>query len=185
MAIEKRKDPRGGGGQVWYSTLAGYWSESQLHAQDEENKEIRRRKNATEAAIEEEFAKIPLEEIRRMDTEKNQSGAAEQAKYEQNKITTKFVRDNASWYTNDLHNRDLLYQRIDASLQASGRVKPGEIIPWTEQDFQQALDSLADEGVLHCHGPYVRQGPDVDAMRTEDLRQLAINQLSAHPPARR
>jgi hypothetical protein len=183
MAIEKRKHPTQG--WVWYSTLAGFWSESQLHAQDEENKEIHRRKCNTQDAIAAEFAKVPLDEIRRLDKEQHQQEAAEQAAYEQRRIAANFVRDNSSWYTNDLYNRDLINKRIEALLQANGRHTPGETMAWTEQDFHQALDSLGDEGVLHTHGAYQRQGPDVNAMTTDELRQLATDQLSGHPPPRR
>jgi hypothetical protein len=179
MAIVKRKHPSPFNSDlVWYSTEAKYWNYEKEPVQHAENQELLKRSNAARNEAEDNFnAKYSPEEQRAMVKEGERKEAAEQAKYEQNKITSKFVRDNSSWYTNDLHNRDLLIARLDASLQASGRVKPGETIPWTEQDFKQALDSLADEGLLHCHAPYQRQGPDTNAMTTDELRQLAIDQL--------
>jgi hypothetical protein len=184
MAVEQRRSRNGQ--LLWYSTLANFASESEQRVRHEENQELLKRSNAARNEAEDQFnAQYSVEEQREMLKAQERQEAAEQAASEQRRITSKFVRDNSSWYTNDLHNRDLLYQRIDALLQSSGRCRPGETLAWTEQDFHQALDSLADEGVLHCHGPYVRQGPDTNAMSTEDLRQLAIDQLSGHTPLRR
>jgi hypothetical protein len=170
MAVEQRRSRNGQ--LFWYSTLANFASESQLHAQDEENKEIHRRECNTQDAIAAEFAKVPLEEIRRLDTEKNEREAREQADQEQINFVSKFVRDNP-WYVNNTHNRDVISQRINKLVQSQGR----QYADWGEQDFRLAIDAAADAGELYTNGRYVRQSPDTEAMETGELRQAAIDQL--------
>lgn len=176
MAVEQRRTRSGE--LVWYSTLSGWFGESEQHAWHEENAEIHRRECNTQDAIAAEFGKLPLEEIRRLDKEQNEREAREQADQEQINFVSKFVRDNP-WYVNNTHNRDVISRRINELVQSQGR----QYADWGEQDFRLAIDAAADAGELYTNGRYVRQSPDTEAMETGELRQRAINQLRGVKPA--
>jgi hypothetical protein len=177
MAVEQRRMRNGQ--LVWYSTILNDYSERHGELLNEENKEIHRRKNNTANAIEAEFAKLPMEEIRRLDKEQNQQEAAEQINYEQNRLISVFCRDNP-WLADSLYNRDVIISRIKALIQQTDR----PYASWTNHDFQIALDSLADDGALQTNGPYVRQSriSEAETMPIEDLRQLAVEQLAGPRP---
>jgi hypothetical protein len=195
MAVEQRRTRSGE--VVWYSTLSGWYGESEQRAQHEESQEITKRRNLAERKEEEKWGlgvldgkpgTISPDKIHQMGREQHRRDAAEQAKQEQLNIVARFARDNSNWFTNDLHNRDIIFERIEKVVRASGReYAAGTPVPWGEHDLRLAVDSLAEEGVLHCHGPAVRQSPDTEAMETGELRQLAIDQIRGlgTPPTRR
>jgi hypothetical protein len=152
--------------------VAEFWSDDLARVQHEENLELTRRENLARNEAEDAFnAQYSPEEIRQMVKEGEQKAALEQSDAEQIKFMSKFVRDNP-WYVNNLHNRDVIIRNIHTIVEKTGR----QYADWGEHDFRLALDAAADEGELLTNGPYVRQGPDVDAMTTDEIQGLAYEQ---------